>query len=326
MTKKDDMIAALEKRQPDGTVPIWEIEFQAWDSASGRHLLVGDEFCALTSGEQERAIHQNTEILLAVCETMHYAALSTPNGYWEIAPGIPAYYWLPPEWRMKQIALLRREAPLDLLLAANAGGVLGMPGSENYLEFAYLIHDAPEEIDAMARRALAGGLDAAKRFCGMGMDIIVSSSDIADNHGTYFSPRQLRRFVLPYLHEWATGVKAMGMYCIMHTDGNLKACLEDLVESGLDGLQAIDPTAGMDMLETKRQVAGRLCLCGNIDCGLLLTRTPEEVYDMTRRLLVTCKDGGGLVLGASNAVQPEVPLPNYLAMIEAWKDFGKYAK
>jgi hypothetical protein len=31
-----------------------------------------------------------------------------------------------------------------------------------------------------------------------------------------------------------------------------------------------------------------------------------------------------LVLGASNAVQPEVPMENYHAMIQAWKDFGPY--
>lgn len=43
-TKKDDMIAALEKRQPAGAVPIWEIEFQAWDSASGKHVVLGREF------------------------------------------------------------------------------------------------------------------------------------------------------------------------------------------------------------------------------------------------------------------------------------------
>ena len=53
--------------------------------------------------------------------------------------------------------------------------------------------------------------------------------------------------------------------------------------------------------------------------------TPEEVYAETRDLLLDCKAGGGLVLGASNAVQPEVPIANYGALIEAWRDYGQYA-
>ena len=54
--------------------------------------------------------------------------------------------------------------------------------------------------------------------------------------------------------------------------------------------------------------------------------TPDDVYAATRDVLVACKAGGGLVLGASNAVQPEVPIANYRAMIEAWRDYGEYAE
>ena len=68
----------------------------------------------------------------------------------------------------------------------------------------------------------------------------------------------------------------------------------------------------------------RLCLCGNIDCGLLLTGTPDTLYAATRELLLSCKPAGAFALGASNAVQEEVPPQNYRAMIQAWRDFGKY--
>ena len=45
-------------------------------------------------------------------------------------------------------------------------------------------------------------------------------------------------------------------------------------------------------------------------------------WEKSSKLLLACKDGGGFVLGASNAVQPEVPVANYRAMIEAWKQHG----
>ena len=40
------MLAALGGRQPDSVVPIWELHFHIWDQASGKHLVVGNEFQA----------------------------------------------------------------------------------------------------------------------------------------------------------------------------------------------------------------------------------------------------------------------------------------
>ena len=199
-----------------------------------------------------------------------------------------------------------------------------MPESENYVEFSYKLFDAPDEIDTMAKQTLQAGIEDMKKFRDAGADAVFNAADIADNSGMFFNPEQTERFILPYLREWAAKAKAMGLYSILHTDGNIMACLEDIAGSGINALQAIDPVAGMDMRKVKDIVDGRLCLCGNIDCGLLLTGTSDDIYASSRELLVNCKQGGGLVLGASNACQAEMPVENYLAMIEAWKDFGQY--
>lgn len=321
--KKGDLIAALSKQQPAGAVPIWEIEFQAWDSVSGRHVVLGCEFERLTPVEQERALHTNAEIFLAVSEKMHYAALTVPYTCWEVSTGVPSYYWLPEEARFRQIRILRRMAP-DLVLVSITGGVLGIPGSKEYQAFSYKLFDAPEEITARASSGLESSLQLARRYRDCGVEAVVVAADLADNHGPFFSPDQMELFVLPYLRRWAAEVKAMGLFALMHSDGNLTPYLEQLANSGLDALQAIDPIAGMDMRKTKDLVGDRLCLCGNIDVGLLLRGTPEAVYEAARDLLLTCKAGGGLILGVSNAVQPEAPVQNYLAMIEAWRDHGQY--
>lgn len=326
MSKKENMIAALQKRQPRGAVPIWELEFQAWDAVSGRHVVLGEEFGQLSPDQQDKALAENADIFLGVCEELHFAALTPPGGYWEIAPGAPSYYWLPAGARIKQFELIRKQAPPDLLLVANTGGVMAMPSANNYVSFAYKVHDTPQEIEAHAERVLANGLEAARRFRDLGISVAVTASDVADNHGAYMRPAQMERFVWPYLRRWAEAIREMGIFSILHSDGNLTACLEAIAGSGVDGLQAIDPTAGMDMRATKDQVGGRLCLCGNVHCGTLVAGSPEEVFDATRTLLETCKAGGGLVLGATNAVQPDVPAENYRAMIRAWQQHGQYAE
>lgn len=321
MNSKRDMLAALEHRPPSGSVPVWEIEFQAWDAASGRHVVLGHEFEALSAAEQERAMYANAEILLSVSREMGFAALTTPNWYWNHAPGQLAYYCMPGDTRLRQLQILRELCPEDLMLVSITGGIIGADYSE---DFCCRMVEDPESIDKMARGNLEWAIENAKRVRDCGAEAVVSPSDIADNSGPFFKPEYMERWILPYLKEWSDRIRAMGMYTILHSDGNLTRHLDAIAATGLDALQAIDPTAGMSMRQAKDAVGNRLCLCGNVDCGLLLRGRPENVYDATRNLLETCKGGGGLVLGASNAVQPDVPIENYRAMIAAWKTYGRY--
>jgi len=190
------------------------------------------------------------------------------------------------------------------------------------IDFCEMLYHAPEDIDALAQRTLAAGLARARRFRDAGSDVAMTASDIADNAGLFFNPQQMDRFILPYLEQWSDSVHAMGMFSLMHSDGDLTPYLERIAETTLDALQAIDPVAGMDLLRSKEIVGDRLCLCGNVDCGLLVTGAPEAVHAATAEILARWGKRGGLVLGASNAVQREVPLENYRAMVAAWKAYS----
>lgn len=322
MNGKRDMIAALERKQPE-CVPLWELEFQAWDAASGRHVILGHEFEVLSAPAQERAMHSNAEIFLSVSGDMCFSALTSPNAYWNQAPGQLAYYCMPGETRFRQLQILRDMCPADLMLVSTTGGIIGADYS---MEFCVRMVDDPESIDALARTTLERAIESAKRFRDCGAEAVISPSDIADNSGPFFRQEYMDRWILPYLKEWADRIREMGMYTILHSDGNLTPYLDAIAGTGIDAIQAIDPTAGMDMRQAKATVGNRLCLCGNIDCGLLLRGKPGEVYDATRDLLVGCKAGGGLVLGASNAVQPDIPIQNYRAMVEAWRRYGRHEK
>lgn len=317
MTRIDDLRQAMACRTPAGPTPVWEIEFHLWDAFAGRQLMLGHEFARLTAAEQEQALHANAEIMASVAVELGFAAVTAPGGYWETAPGHPAYFWLPDQARDKQIRLLKALAGDRFLIAAESGGVMCMPGAHDYLDFSYRLFDAPEQVDEQARATLRHGVERARVLRDLGVEVIFTASDIADNHGVFFNPGQMERYILPYLRQWSAAVRALDSWSVLHSDGNLTACLDALADSGINALQAIDPVAGMDIRAVQRQVAGRLCLCGNIDCGLLLTGTSAQVNAATRDLLASCASGGGIVLGASNAVQPEVPPENYRALLAA---------
>lgn len=325
MSSKEDLCAALECRRPDGAVPIWEIHFHCWNQASGRHFVVGQEFADLSSSAQAKAVAANAEIMLSVAQDLHFAGVTIPDGYWEVGAGQPCYYWLPQEARLKLARTLHDMAGSSLMVVGACGGIIGMPGSSEYLEFSYKLFDAPEEIDERARKALSVGIEGARKLRDAGVEAVYCGADIADNHGPFFSPAQMDRFILPYLHCWAESTKGMGLYAMLHTDGDLDPILTDLAESGIHALQAIDPVAGMDIRKVKDRVGDRLCLCGNVDCGLLYNGPASEIYESTRDLIRDCMAGGGFVLGASNAVVHQTPIAHYREVIRAWQDFGRYA-
>ena len=330
MNAKNNMLLALSCKQPPDFVPIWELEFQAWDNISGKHVILGEEFCGLSNKEKESAINNNAEILIETSVLLNFSALTTVNSYWEVSPGQPSYCWLPEEWKIKQNNLLLRECERVGIAAVGAcGALISMPGTENlggdsYEEFCYRIVDAPETIDEWVEHICNNGIEQAKMYNDMGYDIILSPSDIADNKGLFYSPEQMKRWFFPYLHKWAEAIKSMGMHSILHTDGNVSSILNDLANSPLDALQAIDPVAFMDIEKVKAQTTGKLCLCGNIETGLLMTGPVEAIYDETRKILANCKYGGGLILGASNAVIKQTPKEHYLSVIDAWHKYGQY--
>jgi uroporphyrinogen decarboxylase len=315
VSRADELRAALACRAA-AAVPRWELEFHAFDAASGRRLVLGREFERLPTSARDRALRENAEIILSVCEELEFAAVTGPASYWEQAPGELAYYVLPDDGPERQIGVLREMSGDALVLVANVGGVI----SACYdVEFCQALRDTPGEIDALARRRLAEGLERARRFRDVGAHVAMTASDVADNSGPFFKPHQMERFVFPYLEAWSDGVHTLGMASLLHSDGDLTPHLDRIAGTSLDALQAIDPVAGMDLLRSKEIVGDRLCLCGNVDCGLLVAGTPEDVYAATRDLLLRWGARAGLVLGASNAVQREVPIENYRAMVAAWK-------
>lgn len=321
MTNQENVAAAMECREGE-TVPRWEVSFECWDAFSGRRLILGKEMEALSPQGREKAMHANAEAFVTVSKELGFSMLRTLSGFWHVGPGQLAYLVMPRELVVRQLEIVRKMTD-DLVLVAPTGGVIAMPGPIEYEEFCYALIESPEKIEQTAREHLSAGLEAAKRFRDVGADAAMTASDLGDNHGPFFSPQQMDRLILPFLRRWVEGIRELGMYSIIHTDGLLYPILDAIADSGVDAIQAIDPVAGMDMKKAKGQVAGRCCLCGNIDCGLLLNGPPERVYAATRALL-TCKAGGGVMLGASNAVFQETPRENYLAMVQAWREHGRF--
>jgi uroporphyrinogen decarboxylase len=98
-----------------------------------------------------------------------------------------------------------------------------------------------------------------------------------------------------------------------------------MIEAGVDGFHAIEPGAGMDIAQVKRDYGDRLTLIGNVDCATVLIDGPvEAVRSQTEQIIRAAAPGGGFLLSTSNSVHPAVKPDYYLAMLETARAVGAY--
>lgn len=165
----------------------------------------------------------------------------------------------------------------------------------------------------------------AKNLVESGVDAVVVGDDMADSHGPLINPRDLKNIMFPFLVREIEEIKRTGTPVMIHSDGNTMPVFDDLVALGINGYQAIEPNAGMDIALLKAKYGDRLCLLGNVDCGNTLCHgSRSQVVAEAKHVIDSAASGGGLILGSSNSIHDGVRLENFLAMTETATRYGKY--
>ena len=194
-------------------------------------------------------------------------------------------------------------------------------GFENFAES--LLAD-PEFASAVIRRVAEIQMRALDEVLALPhVGAVWAVDDMAYSQGPMISPALLREHILPWYRKVAARCHETGRLFFMHSDGDLTALIDDLIDLGVDALHPIDPTA-MDIVEVKRRWGDRLCLFGNVDLELLRSGSAEAVRARVRDLLRLVAPGGGCGIGSGNSVPSWARLENYNAMRETALEHGWY--
>jgi len=150
------------------------------------------------------------------------------------------------------------------------------------------------------------------------------AEDLGAQDSLMYSPGQIREFLLPRMRRMMDLVHSAGAYVFHHTDGAARDILPDLVEAGIDVLQALQFSADdMDPAVMKQRYGDRLCFQGGVSVQTTLPfGTADDVRAEARRLMAEVGRGGGFLLGPAHDVPKDVPLANVLALIETCREQG----
>ena len=105
------------------------------------------------------------------------------------------------------------------------------------------------------------------------------------------------------------------MKVFYHSESNLWPVLQDLVSTGIDGLNPCEPHSHMDVAKIRESYPD-LVLWGGVDNSFLLVEgTPEEVSKRVEYLKEFGREGG-MLIGSTGQIHPACKLENLIAMIE----------
>ena len=320
MTPREKFVMALEGKQPPGRVPHFELVFYLTMEALGKvhpsHRSFGQWG---QMSERERRL-QRRDIASVYAETARK---------YEHA-GI--LFHQPSGWRhdfdeetMRCLDEIRDLSGMEYLLTIHGDATFGIPGGSGIAEMAYRMVDDPQGMKDEAARGVDDALACGEKYKKHGaLDGFCLCSDYCFNTGPFMAPAQFDEFVTPYLARLCEGYRKQGFYTIKHTDGNIMPILDALVSARPHALHSLDPQGGVDMAEVKRRVGKKVCLIGNVNCGLLDTGTDEQVVESARSALKHGMPGGGYVFGTSNCIYTGMPLERYELMLEVWRKEGNY--
>jgi len=151
---------------------------------------------------------------------------------------------------------------------------------------------------------------------GRRVDVFWALTDLGTQKGLYMGPAVMQRYIFAPLAKMADVVHREGVKMMFHSCGAVRGVIPDLIASGVDILNPLQPAAtGMEPAGLKKDFGSRLAFHGGIDIQYLLPQKgAEEVAAETDRVAHILCAGGGYVLSPSHNIQLDTPTENINAM------------
>jgi len=246
---------------------------------------------------------------------------------------VHAYAWPDPAWM--DVSGIREEAARYHDRYAILGGewapffhdaidLLGMEG------LCLKMYDQPEVVDAVLQHLVDYYAEVTRRTFDAAadmIDIFFIGNDFGSQIGPLIGEDLFRRFMLPHLARLIDMGHDYGLKVMLHCCGGYAQLIPSMIEAGLDGVHAVQPSCrGMDLRELKARFGRKLLFNGAIDSHhVLINGTPELVRARTREVLEIMMPGGGYVAGASHDyILEETPVMNVVAMFDTVAEHGRY--
>ncbi len=206
-------------------------------------------------------------------------------------------------------------SPLDYLL--------DLLGYENGL---LAMITEPEKVGRIMEKFTAGVVRMTREMAAhKSVDAIKVSSPFAGMG--FISPEFYRQFELPYLTRVADAIRESGKTGYLHTCGHIHDRLEIMAESGIPGLECLDPPpiGNVKLDDAFRRIGDKMFIKGNIDSvNTLLEGTDESIRADVGEIMRIGMANKGFILSTACSISPRVPKENIQLLARIAEESGYY--
>ena len=163
----------------------------------------------------------------------------------------------------------------------------------------------------------------ATRCVKSGVDVLFLGDDIGTQRSLLMSEELYCKWIKPRLKRVIDTARAINPNIIIfyHSCGYVTPMIPHLIEAGIDVLNPVQPEC-MNFEEIHEMYGDKLSFHGTIGTQTTMPfATPLEVKRTVWRNLEIAGEKGGLFVAPTHLLEPEVPVENIVAYIQACEEF-----
>lgn len=188
-------------------------------------------------------------------------------------------------------------------------------GFENLM---FDIADRDPRLDRLIAMVLEQNQRVVDRYIKLGVEYMSFGDDLGNQVNLPISPASWREYLGPCYAQLYGACRDAGAHVYMHSDGDIKAIIPDLVSYGVTMINPQIRANGLEHL--KRICRGNVAVALDLDRQLFPFATPDQIDAHIREAVETLAlPEGGLRVSAE--VAPDVPLENIEAICVAFERY-----
>ncbi|MFC1582272.1 uroporphyrinogen decarboxylase family protein [Planctomycetota bacterium] len=157
---------------------------------------------------------------------------------------------------------------------------------------------------------------------GYTFDAIQWPDDMGYKLHQFFSLDTYRTMVKPVHQRAAEWAHSKGMKVRLHSCGDIRPLIPDIIDAGIDCLNPLEVKAGMDALKIKAEYGDKLVLNGGVNA--VLWDKPDKIRAEMEAVIPGLKQGGGYIFSSDHSIPDAVSLEDFRGIIELAKELGSY--
>ncbi|MBO4356292.1 MAG: hypothetical protein J5850_05515 [Clostridia bacterium] len=192
-------------------------------------------------------------------------------------------------------------------------------GYENLL---FDMMDGEPLLDELIEQLTQFNLTLVNRFIECGCSSMAYPENLGMQQGPMLPPDLFREYIKPSYERIMKPAHDAGIPIHMHSDGDIRSLVDDLIGSGVEVINLQDLVNGIEWIASKFR--GKICVDLDIDRQKITPYgTPKEIDDLIRREVseISTPEGG---LTMIYGLYPGVPLENVKALMDAMERYAFY--